>query len=312
MTPGQIDSQKWCYDFCLSGREKVVFKTITDTEEIMISFVKARSPLRTLVSKCCKNVAGKLTLERTSTHNLVQAAAMTGFAGMTLHHLKLLHQKLKVVSERRPVTVAQYLQALLCNVLPLRTEEERDAIINVRAQGPLQKVTSVLEEGENIELCKDLIDDQEVVELRKKQKSAAKREDGKKYNKPKPAESVLVEAPAASVGAPSSSSASAPPTSKRQKKSYGVDITWDSLQNKDLKHLLPPGENTEVMLTREVKRATRWKAKYPNRVGPRYFSMVYYDKASEQLSVKECLRWLWTCAATEHPGTECPFDIERL
>eukprot|EP00971_Amphidinium_carterae_P143092 2835254-Amphidinium_carterae.1 len=304
MTTAGAEQSKKCYSLKFAPGTKVIFRAITTVEKIRIAFIKVRSPLACSTLPICKDLAGKLVLEHDASHELVHAAALKGFSGMTLTHLKLLYVKLAVDTksgERKPTTVSQYLHALLKWCLPKHSDDQIAAIIKERGNGAVKPLHSVLEELDHVELCQDLLNDEDMDAIKAKKKRESKRQN---VHKPAPQAS-------ASSGSNAPATAVVQQQAVESRHAYGVKIDWTNFAPKDLKQFIPPGKTKDVFLQRELKLASRWRAKYPNSIGPKSFSMVYYDEAIEKMSVQECIRWLWESHRQE-TGAECPFDIGAL
>eukprot|EP00971_Amphidinium_carterae_P302993 6020274-Amphidinium_carterae.2 len=144
-----------------------------------------------------------------------------------------------------------------------------------RGIGPLKPLDSVLEDLDNVELCHDLLDDEDVHEIKAKKKREAKNHTLKKPEQASASSASASAAPAATATVQPALDA---------RKAYGVKINWSNFTPKDLKPLIPPGKTKDVFLQRELKLASRWRAKYPTTHGPKSFSMVYHDEVTEKLS----------------------------
>ena len=278
------------YQFDLSQAASIKVIVINKPTAYKVATVKVRSPLY-LLQKGFSKEESKIYLEHVTIYSFVEAAAREGFRGMTAVQLKQLWQGLPQKPQgKMPSTLAELGPALVRHCCEDLSEVAAKACWKKRDGHNITPFHSLLDQGENDECCKDLVEPEELQAIRETKK-----------RKSRESVAVAVAVPQQSAGSGAASSGA----SSSSRKTQGVSIDWENIEISTLRKYWPA--QAQCGMTREFTHATRWKAVYPTVCPPRSFSMVYRSAEAEKRSVISCLEWLWK-AHKDATGTECPWE----
>ncbi|CAE7773910.1 dpf-6 [Symbiodinium sp. CCMP2592] len=306
MRPGRStdkDGKVFKY-FCLdlSAQATVQFSVITDMSKWYMLDAVVRSPaflqFRGLHSLKSKGII----FQHTQWRGLLEAAASLGFRGLTLPNLQKLYTKLGIKHEgKRPSTVKDVIKSLLKHCFPGETAESLEAMLAKRESAELTELGSIINSAKHLELAEQYLEPEEVQKCKKKLQGRSRDED----EMPDCTLEELAKR-AAPSGAAAESSETAQRSSKRQKRrAEPLAIDWKKIEIESIRKCMPQGKHGAVIVSQELKNASRWRVQYPRTTpGHQSFSLVYHDEPSERRSVIACLRWAWKVHGQEG-GEQC-------
>ena len=297
--------QYFCLD--LSAKTAVQFSVITDVSKWYMLDAVVRSPAFLQFRGLQRLKSKGIIFQHTQWRGLLEAAASLGFRGLTLPNLQKLYTKLGIKHEgKRPSTVKDVIRSLLKHCFPRETAESLEAMLAKRESAELTELGSIINSAKHLELAEQYLEPEEVQKCKKKLQRLSRDED----EMPDCTLEELAKS-AASSGAAAESSEAAQPSSKRQKRrAEPLAIDWKKIEIESIRKCMPQGKHGAVIVSQELKLASRWRVQYPRTTpGHQTFSLVYHDGPSERRSVIACLRWAWKVHGQEG-GEQCPFDLD--
>ena len=233
------------------------------------------------------------------TKPLLEMGALNAFPGVTIPWMRKMctHLGLTFARGETPKTERQFATALVQHVLPQASEAEVKSILEKRfaPDDSQPMVKSVLMEGNNLDMAKDLFERDEADDAAAYK---AKYDKKKSNREAKPAA-------AAGAAASSSSSSSAAPASQPVQSLGGKVSLRGSKTPEEAKQFLPqvPG----ARLHRDSVRHYRWQAFYPC-PPPCSCSKGWGQHLSERQALVFVLKWVWA-THTALTGQQCPWEF---
>ena len=241
---------------------------------------------------------------------LWQAAARSGFAGVTAEYLKKMMAELKICegmpNKDHPKTVLAIVEALIKSVLPDISDEELGRIVLERAGLRKAASTSLLVQGENAELTAPALesnDAEEISKYKKEQCANTTLKSGtlhwlktKKYINDDEFKSHM-----SRLGL--RSSVEEPPAKKQRTVPSKGPWSW---QEKALKERVPAGSTIQEVINAHT---TCWTGRYPN-AGPGQQKSCTRSYGNHLRSSNQAahlvFQWLWRTHQA-NGGEACPY-----
>ena len=200
---------------------------------------------------------------------------------------------------RKPQSEKGLCAALLRHIYSSASDEQIADIMAQRYDVADDEKPSLLFEGDHLDCCEHLLDDEDRQDF-KKQREALRSRQKAKGTEPPPAEPP---APAAAAAAP------APPAPAALAAARPTISLRGAHTPAEAKEWIPQVPGASIRL--DDVRHKRWGISYPRAEPPRSYSKAYGDESvvTKAQSLRMCLVQIWTWHE-EATGERCPIDFE--
>lgn len=274
---------------------------MTDLAGIKVSRAEVHSPIAVAEMIGDMNVLQRVEVTIGPVKSAELAAAEDGFRCLRVSHLEkyAAYRKMRFSKRGRPRREADWVEALVKDIIPDADESVIQAALQARSKKFYDEAGSLLADDSNLEVIENGLDQDDLAEIKKTAKTLqaerSQREGGNKAG-------AQAKKTDQKNDKPGSGADESRGWKLREFPSGDEDFSLEEAQA-----LLPrvPG----CGLTKDVKRFSRWSAKYPRPVPPCNFCKSWGPMTGETVrsSLRVVMRQIWTWHHHE-TGEACPIS----
>ena len=277
---------------------------ITDLEGVRVGIVNVLAPAALALQLESTDTPFSLSAVLQDTVDPLYAAALEGFRCLHSVHLGKLMSKLHMTfaKYKRPTKDVDMVRALILHIMPDASEDIIAAGLAARDRRPIDCESSLLANADNLDLLATGLDVDDFAEIKKTAKAVVESK-----VKTKQAATVVSEGEVKSSTVAGEGD-KAPSAHDKAWALRPMPPTDEDVSLTDAKQFLPrvPG----CVLSKDIKRFSRWSCKYPRPSPPCNFSKSWGPMTGETVcsAMRVVLQRIWLWHTTE-TGEACPFDF---